>query len=64
MLIAIERTGKEDPDKDKHQGVFDIRSIHGIPNMNNMKPNYENVCRQMLYTGYQCEKDATLRYPR
>ena len=29
-----------------------------------MTPSDENECRQMLYTGYKCNKPAAVRYPR
>jgi 1-deoxy-D-xylulose-5-phosphate synthase len=29
-----------------------------------MTPSDENECRQMLYTGYQCNQPAAVRYPR
>lgn len=28
-----------------------------------MTPSDENECRQMLFTGYQCNQPAAVRYP-
>ena len=47
-----------------HQGAFDISFMRCIPNMLIMVPSDEDECRQMLYTGYQYQGPAAVRYPR
>lgn len=64
VLFAIDRAGIVGADGPTHQGAFDLSFMRCIPNMIIMTPSDENECRQMLYTGYQCEKPAAVRYPR
>lgn len=64
VLFAIDRAGVVGQDGPTHQGAFDISFLRCIPNMVLMAPADENECRQMLYTGYQHEGPAAVRYPR
>ena len=64
VLFAIDRAGVVGADGPTHQGAFDISFIRCIPNMVLMVPSDENECRQMLYTGYQHQGPAAVRYPR
>ncbi|WP_447825058.1 1-deoxy-D-xylulose-5-phosphate synthase [Aeromonas salmonicida] len=64
VLFAIDRAGLVGADGPTHQGAFDISFLRTVPNMVVMTPSDENECRQMLYTGYQCNLPAAVRYPR
>ncbi len=64
VLFAIDRGGLVGADGQTHQGAFDISFLRCIPNMTIMTPSDENECRQMLYTGYQLNAPASVRYPR
>jgi len=64
VLFAIDRGGLVGADGETHQGAFDLSFLNCIPNMVVMAPSDENECRQMLYTGYQYQGPAAVRYPR
>ncbi|ALS99642.1 1-deoxy-D-xylulose-5-phosphate synthase [Lacimicrobium alkaliphilum] len=64
VLLAIDRAGIVGADGPTHQGAFDIPFMRCVPNMVIMTPSDENQCRQMLYTGYQLNQPAAVRYPR
>ena len=64
VLFALDRAGLVGPDGPTHAGSFDYSFLSCIPNMLVMAPADENECRQMLYTGYQHEGPAAVRYPR
>ena len=64
VLFAIDRAGLVGADGPTHQGAFDISFLRTVPNMVVMTPSDENECRQMLYTGYLCDRPAAVRYPR
>ena len=64
VLFAVDRAGLVGPDGPTHAGSFDVSFMRCIPNMVIMAPADENECRQMLYTGYQLDKPAAVRYPR
>ena len=64
VLFALDRAGLVGPDGPTHAGSFDYSYLSCIPNMLIMAPADENECRQMLYTGYQHEGPAAVRYPR
>lgn len=64
VLFAIDRAGLVGPDGATHAGSFDLSFLRCIPNMVVMAPSDENECRQMLYTGYQYNGPAAVRYPR
>jgi 1-deoxy-D-xylulose-5-phosphate synthase len=64
VLFAIDRAGLVGADGPTHAGAFDISFLRCIPNMTIMTPSDENECRQMLYTGYQLDAPAAVRYPR
>ncbi len=64
VLFAIDRAGVVGADGPTHQGAFDTSFLRCIPNMVIMTPSDENECRQMLYTGYQYQGPAAVRYPR
>ena len=64
VLFAIDRAGLVGPDGPTHAGSFDLSFMRCIPNMVIMAPADENECRQMLYTGFQHQGPAAVRYPR
>jgi 1-deoxy-D-xylulose-5-phosphate synthase len=64
VLFAIDRAGLVGPDGPTHAGSFDLSYLSCIPNMTIMAPADENECRQMLYTGFQLDGPAAVRYPR
>ncbi|WP_298718982.1 1-deoxy-D-xylulose-5-phosphate synthase [uncultured Oceanisphaera sp.] len=64
VLFAIDRAGIVGADGPTHQGAFDLSFMRTVPNMVIMTPADENECRQMLYTGYQHQGPAAVRYPR
>ena len=64
VLFAIDRGGLVGPDGATHAGNFDLSYMRCIPNMVIMAPADENECRQMLYTGFQHNGPAAVRYPR
>jgi 1-deoxy-D-xylulose-5-phosphate synthase len=64
VLFAIDRAGLVGPDGPTHAGSFDLSYLRCIPNLVVMTPADENECRQMLYTGFQLDQPAAVRYPR
>jgi 1-deoxy-D-xylulose-5-phosphate synthase len=64
VLLAIDRAGLVGADGPTHAGSFDLSYLRCIPNIVIMAPSDENECRQMLYTGYQYNGVAAVRYPR
>jgi 1-deoxy-D-xylulose-5-phosphate synthase len=64
VLFAIDRAGIVGADGPTHQGAFDIAFLRCVPNMIIMTPSDENECRQMLFTGHQANRPASVRYPR
>lgn len=64
VLFAIDRAGLVGSDGPTHAGSFDLSFMRCIPNMLIMAPANENECRQMLYTGFQHQGPAAVRYPR
>ncbi|MEX1221081.1 MAG: 1-deoxy-D-xylulose-5-phosphate synthase [Idiomarina sp.] len=64
VLFAIDRAGIVGADGPTHQGAFDLSYLRCIPNLLVMTPSDENECRNMLYTGYQHNGPAAVRYPR
>lgn len=64
VLFAIDRAGCVGADGPTHNGAYDLSFMRCIPNIVIMAPADENECRQMLYTGYQLDQAAAVRYPR
>jgi 1-deoxy-D-xylulose-5-phosphate synthase len=64
VLFAIDRAGLVGGDGATHQGAYDLSYMRCIPNMVIMAPADENECRQMLYTGFELDVPAAVRYPR
>jgi 1-deoxy-D-xylulose-5-phosphate synthase len=64
VLFALDRGGIVGGDGQTHNGAFDYAFLRTVPNLTVMAPADENECRQMLYTGYQMDGPAAVRYPR
>lgn len=64
VTFAIDRAGLVGQDGPTHHGAFDLSYLRCIPNMVIGAPSDENECRQMLYTAYQYQGPAAIRYPR
>jgi len=64
VLFGIDRAGVVGADGPTHHGTFDLSYLRCLPNMVVMAPSDENECRQMLYTGFQHNGPAAVRYPR
>ena len=64
VLLSIDRAGLVGADGPTHAGSFDLSYLRCIPNIVIMAPSDENECRQMLYTGFQYNGVAAVRYPR
>lgn len=64
VTFAIDRAGLVGDDGPTHNGTFDVSYLRCIPNMVIATPSDENECRQLLYTAYQYQGPAAVRYPR
>jgi 1-deoxy-D-xylulose-5-phosphate synthase len=64
VMFAIDRGGLVGADGPTHHGAFDLSYLRCIPNLVVMTPSDENECRQMLYTAFQLDQPAAVRYPR
>ena len=64
VVLAIDRGGLVGADGPTHHGAFDLSYLRCIPNLVVMTPSDENECRQMLYTAFQLDQPAAVRYPR
>jgi 1-deoxy-D-xylulose-5-phosphate synthase len=64
VVLAIDRAGLVGADGATHNGSFDLTYLRCLPNMTVMTPSDENECRQMLYTAFQMNSPAAVRYPR
>jgi 1-deoxy-D-xylulose-5-phosphate synthase len=64
VLFAIDRAGVVGPDGATHNGSYDLSYLRCLPDIVVMAPADENECRQMLYTGFQLDQPAAVRYPR
>lgn len=64
VTFGIDRAGLVGEDGPTHAGSFDLSFLRCIPNIIVMAPSDENETRQLLYTGYQFNGPAAVRYPR
>lgn len=64
VLFGIDRAGLVGEDGPTHAGSFDLSYLRCIPNMLVMAPSDENETRQLLYTGFEYQGPAAVRYPR
>jgi 1-deoxy-D-xylulose-5-phosphate synthase len=64
VVFAIDRAGLVGADGPTHSGNYDLSYLRCVPNMVVMTPAHEDECRQMLYTAFQLDCPAVVRYPR
>jgi 1-deoxy-D-xylulose-5-phosphate synthase len=64
IVLAIDRAGLVGADGATHNGSFDLSYLRCLPNITVMAPADEDECRQMLYTAFQMNTPAAVRYPR
>ena len=64
VVFALDRAGLVGADGATHNGAFDFAYLRCVPNLTVMAPADENECRQMLYTAFQLDSPAVVRYPR
>jgi 1-deoxy-D-xylulose-5-phosphate synthase len=64
IVLAIDRAGLVGADGATHNGSYDLTYLRCLPNMTVMTPSDENECRQMLFTAFQMDAPAAVRYPR
>ena len=64
VTFGIDRAGLVGEDGPTHAGSFDLSFLRCIPNIIVMAPSDDNETRQLLYTGYQFNGPAAVRYPR
>src|SRR5579859_3593174 len=64
VVFAIDRAGLVGADGATHHGAFDLAYLRCIPNVAVLVPSDENESRQMLYTAFQHDGPAAVRYPR
>ena len=64
VMFAIDRAGLVGQDGPTHHGAFDLAYLRCIPNIVIGAPSNESICRQMLFSCYQHEGPAAVRYPR
>src|SRR5690606_22243833 len=64
VVFALDRAGLVGEDGPTHHGAYDLSYLRCIPNMVVMTPSDETECWHMLYTGYQYQGPAAVRYPR
>ncbi len=64
VTFGIDRAGLVGEDGPTHAGAFDLTYLRCIPNMVVAAPSDENETRQLLYTAYQYNGPAAVRYPR
>ena len=64
VTFGLDRAGLVGEDGATHGGVFDLAYLRTVPNVIVAAPSDENECRQLLYTAYQHEGPAAVRYPR
>jgi 1-deoxy-D-xylulose-5-phosphate synthase len=64
VLFGIDRAGLVGSDGPTHNGSYDLTFLRCLPDLVVMAPADENECRQMLYTGFQLNQPAAVRYPR
>ncbi|MBI2961683.1 MAG: 1-deoxy-D-xylulose-5-phosphate synthase, partial [Betaproteobacteria bacterium] len=64
VVFALDRAGLVGGDGATHNGAFDIAFMRCVPNVVLMTPSDESECRNMLYTAFQLDGPAAVRYPR
>src|SRR5512134_1938587 len=64
VLFALDRGGLVGGDGATHNGAFDYAYLRTVPNLTVMAPSDAAECRDMLFTGFNVNGPAAVRYPR
>ena len=64
VLFALDRGGLVGGDGATHNGAFDYAYLRTVPNLTVMAPCDAAECRNMLFTGFNLNGPAAVRYPR
>ena len=64
VIIGVDRAGIVGGDGETHQGLFDISFLRAVPNLTVMAPRDEAELARLLWTAYELESPAAIRYPR
>jgi 1-deoxy-D-xylulose-5-phosphate synthase len=64
VLFALDRGGLVGGDGATHNGAFDYAYLRTVPNITVMAPSDALECRNMLFTGFNLNGPAAVRYPR
>jgi 1-deoxy-D-xylulose-5-phosphate synthase len=64
VLFALDRGGLVGGDGATHNGAFDYAYLRTVPNLTVMAPCDAAECRDMLFTGFNLNGPAAVRYPR
>jgi 1-deoxy-D-xylulose-5-phosphate synthase len=64
VLFALDRGGLVGGDGATHNGAFDYAYLRTVPNLTVMAPSDAAECRDMLFTGFNMNGPAAVRYPR
>jgi len=64
VLFALDRGGLVGGDGATHNGAFDYAYLRTLPNLTVMAPSDAAECRNMLFTGFNLNGPAAVRYPR
>ena len=64
VVFALDRGGLVGGDGATHNGAFDLAYLRTVPNLTVMAPSDAAECRNMLYTAFNLNGPAAVRYPR
>jgi 1-deoxy-D-xylulose-5-phosphate synthase len=63
VIFCLDRAGIVE-DGPTHHGIHDLGFFRGLPNLSIMAPKDENELRQMIFTAFEMNSPAVIRYPR
>jgi 1-deoxy-D-xylulose-5-phosphate synthase len=64
VVFALDRGGLVGGDGATHNGAFDYAYLRTVPNLTVMAPSDAAECRNMLYSAFNMNGPAAVRYPR
>jgi 1-deoxy-D-xylulose-5-phosphate synthase len=64
VVFALDRGGLVGGDGATHNGAFDFAYLRTVPNLTVMAPSDAAECRNMLFTAFNLNGPAAVRYPR
>src|SRR5918994_2157092 len=64
VRFALDRGGLVGGDGATHNGAFDYAYLRTVPNLTVMAPSDAAECRNMLFTAFNLNAPAAVRYPR